>query len=135
MAITDAQSGATLLSVSAPAPIRLGGTVTKGDAVGYAGGWIRALATVGSVTDFRCVAGEDGVLGQTIIAYFDAVILSGRITAATEGAAVYVAEGSNNGQYTETAPSTTGDINTIIGYAITATKLALQPSLNPDTIA
>ncbi len=136
MAFADAQSGAVIHHGESPAPILLAGAVTKGDAVGYSGGWKRALATAGGVIQMRCVAAEDGDIGQTIIAYFGDVDIGGsRFSGATVGGAVYVAEGTSNGMYTQTAPSTTSDSTKIVGYATAATRLQLTPLANVDTTA
>jgi hypothetical protein len=84
----------------------------------------------------RCVAAEDGVDGQEITAYFDDVIIEGdRFSGATAGGAIYVAEGTSNGMYTQTAPSTSLDSTKIVGYALTATKLILSPQMNVDSVA
>lgn len=135
MAFADAQSGATILYGDNPATIELAGTVTKGDAIGFSSGWKRALATTGSVVQIRAVAAEDGVSGQKITAYFGTVLVDDRHSGATVGGALYVAEGSDNGKLTQTAPTTSGDANKICGYALTATLMAILPNLNVDSTA
>lgn len=128
MALTDSQDNAVISFGESPAQIVLAGTVTKGDALGFSSGWKRALATVGSVVQLRCVAGSDGVSGETIVAYFgDIVITGGRFTGGVAGSAFYVAEGSNNGKYTETKPTTSGDADGIAGYTVTATTILVTP--------
>ena len=136
MAFVDAQANAIIKKGISPAIIKLAGTVTKGDAVGYSSGWKRALATAGSVVQMRCVAGEDGVTGQEITAYFGNVIFTGsRFSGATVGGALYVAEGSDNGKYTQTAPTTATDSNKVVGYATSATEAVLTPQANVDSVA
>jgi hypothetical protein len=136
MAFADAQSGSVVFNGESPTVIKLAGVVTKGDAVGYSAGWKRALATAASVVQMRLVAGEDGVIGHDIIAYVGHVELGGtRFSGATIGGAVYVAEGTSNGMYTQTAPTTTADSNKIVGYAVAADRLHLFGSMNVDTIA
>ncbi len=135
MAFGDAQTTGRFAYTESPATIELVGTVSLGDALGYDGGWKRALATSGSVVQLRCVAGEDGVSGQRITAYFGTCLIDVRISGATPGGAMYVAEGSDDGEYVQTAPSTSGDANTIVGYALTATRIAIVPSLNVDSVA
>ena len=119
------------------ASITVSGAVSKGDALGVSSGeFARALATVSSVVQMRCVAAKDGIDGETIDAYFGPTIISGaRFSGATAGGAVYVAEGTSNGKYTQTAPSTTGDANTIVGYALSPTIFVLIPNFNTDTVA
>jgi len=136
MAFADGQTSATIFYGESPASIKLAGTVVKGDAIGYSGGWKRALATVGTAIQMRCVAGEDGVSGQTITAYFGFCIVGGdRFSGGTAGSSVYVAESTSNGMYTETAPSTTGDCTKIVGIVFDATTLHLYPFKNNDSIA
>lgn len=137
MAFADAQANAVITYGADPIQGRLGGTVTKGDAVGKSGGkWVRALATTGGVIQLSAVAGEEGVDGQTITIYTGITIIEGsRFSGATAGGALYVAEGTSSGQYTQTAPTTTGDANTIVGYALSATKGVVLPRFNVDSVA
>jgi hypothetical protein len=84
----------------------------------------------------RCVAGEDGVSGQTITVYFGRCVIGGaRFSGATAAGEVYVAEGSDNGKYTQTAPSTSGDYNTVQGVALDATTLIITPNHAIDSTA
>jgi len=136
MAFADAQDNAVIFYGESPAPIFLSGTVTKGDCVGYSSGWKRALATTASVVQMRCCAAEDGVLGQTIVAYFGECKMGGsRLSGATAGSALYVAEGTASGQYTETVPDTTGDATTAIGEVLDATTTLLFPHRNNHSVA
>lgn len=134
MAFADDQSQGTIKEAALTPQITLAGTVTRGDILGYSSGWKRALATAGSVVQGRLVALQDGVSGDVIRAAQFAVV-TGRYSGATPGNAIYVAEGSDNGKVTETAPSTTNDANTIIGRAIDATTLLLYPGIKPDSTA
>jgi len=136
MAFADAGTAATIFEGEGEGTIELSGTVVKGDILGYSSGWKRALATVDTAIQGRCVAAEPGVSGQRIIVYFDRVVLGGsRFSGATSGGAVYVAEGTSNGMYTQTAPTTTGDCDKIIGYAVSPTVLVITPSYIIDSIA
>ena len=135
MAFADAQASAVIVSGKVPATVKAVGAVTKGDALGFSGGWKRALATTGSVVQMRCVAAEDGVDGQDVSVYFEQAVLEGRLSGMTAGGALYVAEGTSNGMYTQTAPTTTGDANTIVGYALTTTKAVITPNANVDSVA
>jgi len=135
MAFTDAQANAEILEGDGESTAELAGTVVRGDILGYSSGWVRALATVATAIQARCVAAEDGVSGQRIKVYFVWAVIGGRITGATVGGAVYVAEGTSNGMYTQTAPTTTGDCNKIIGYAITPTIISVRPLDITDSIA
>lgn len=136
MAFADAQDNAQILYGEVPASIPLAGTVSKGDALGYSGGWKRALATTGSVVQIRCVAAEDGVSGQYITAYFGVTIIGGsRFSGGTTNGKLYVAEGSDNGQYTQTAPSDSGDATTEAGVMLSATVAMVMPAHTADSTA
>jgi hypothetical protein len=119
---------------SIPIQITLAESVVKDDVLGYSSGWKRALATASSVIQARCVAAMDGKSGDKIIAYFGKTRVSGRISGATVGAEVYVAEGTSYGQYTETAPSTSGDATKIVGVAISATEIMTDPNAYADSV-
>ena len=136
MAFADGQSSGIIEYGEDEATITLAGTVKLGDCLGWSSGWKRALATTGSVIPMRCVAGEDGASGQKIKAYFGKTVLSGsRFSGGTAGNALYVAEGTSNGKYTETAPSTSGDSTTKIGYMLSANEATLIPNRNVDSTA
>ena len=135
MAVTDAQDNAVIKYGEGFAVIELAGTVKAGDAVGYSGGWVRALATTAGVIQMRCVAGDDGVDGQKITAYFGTCIVEGgRFSGGTVGGALYVDEGTSVGKYTQTAPSDTGDATTVVGYALSATEMAITPNHAQDSV-
>ena len=77
----------------------------------------------------------DGKSGDKIVAYFGKVRLGGRISGMTVGNPLYVAEGTDNGKYTETAPTTSGDATKIVGYSISATEAVIDANANADTTA
>jgi len=136
MAFADAQAGAKIYDVEGVASVELAGTVAKGDILGYSSGWVRALATVGTAIAGKCVALEDGVAGQRIYVAFEQAIIGGsRFSGATAGGALYVAEGTSNGKYTQTVPSTSGDCTKIIGYMLNAMTAVVRPLDNNDSIA
>lgn len=135
MSFSDTQDNATLDYGEDEAIITLAGATVIGDAVGWSSGWKRALATTGTAIQLRCVAGENGSTGQRIKAYFGKTVISGsRFSGGTAGAAMYVAEGSDNGEYTETKPTTSGDVDTVIGYVLSATEVVVLPSRNIDSV-
>lgn len=137
MAFADAQANANILYADTIALVTVGEAVAKGDILGYSSGkWVRALATVGGVIQARCVATEDGASGARIFASFGRTIIGGsRFSGATVGGAVYVDEGTAYGKYTQTAPSTTGDANKIIGYATNVDALVIEPFAHSDSVA
>lgn len=94
----------------------------RGDVLGYSSGWKRALATVGTAIKGLVVALADGAIGDSVPVSQNPVV--GGYSGATPGGYVYVAEGTSNGQVTQTAPSTAGDICNRIGIAISATEVA-----------
>jgi hypothetical protein len=135
MALTDAQSGGLILDGTCPMEITLAGACVKGDILGYSTGWKRALATTGTAIRGKCVAAMDGGIGDKIVAFFGKTRIGGRFSTNTMGGQVYVAEGTSNGKYTESAPSTGGDCNKIIGIMVSATEIVVDPNVNADTTA
>ena len=114
--------------------VTLADTVTRGDVLGYSSGWKRAIATTGGVIQGRVVALADGVSGD-IIPVSPNPVVSG-YSGGTAGNYVYVAEGSgNDGEITETAPTTSGDANTIIGVVLSATKVLFFLNARADSTA
>ena len=136
MAVTDSQDNAQILYGETPGQVVLGGTVKKGDSMGYSGSWVRALATTAGVIQIRCVAGSDGVSGETITVYFGPTLVGGsRFSGGTVNGKLYVAEGTDVGEYTQTAPSTSGDANTECGTMISATIAFVMPAHTADSTA
>ncbi len=98
-----------------------------GDLLGYSSGWLRALATAGTVIAGQLVALEDGIGGEVIEAA--QLVVLGGFTGGTPGGSVYSAEGTDDGEYTETEPSTQFDIKTVIGRVLSATQILVMPSV------
>uniref|UniRef100_A0A6M3KUJ5 Uncharacterized protein n=1 Tax=viral metagenome TaxID=1070528 RepID=A0A6M3KUJ5_9ZZZZ len=136
MAFVDSQTGGIIDYGAGESEIKLATAAKVGDAIGWSSGWVRALATTGTAIQMRCVAAQDGASGQKIKAYFGKVLLGGtRISGGTAGSALYVAEGTSNGKYTETAPTDTGDCDTVVGYMFSTTEAILIPGRNTDSVA
>ena len=136
MAFSDPGKGRLILDSgrgTEPEKITLAEAVKCGDVLGYSSGWKRALATAGSVIQGRLVALADGKSGEEVPV--SANPAAGGYSGATPGGYVYVDEGSNNGRITQTAPSTGGDANTIIGVALSATKVLFFLNGRPDSTA
>ncbi len=133
MAFSDPGKGRIIEQGEGLVRVTLAEACKAGDILGYSSGWKRALATTGTAVQGRLVAGEDGVSGDVITAYRRAVV-SG-YSGGTAGNAVYVAEGADNGQVTETQPTTSGDCNTLIGYMASAAVAALEPGSRTDSTA
>jgi hypothetical protein len=104
-----------------PGKVVLAEACVAGDVLGYSSGWKRALATVGSVIQARLVALKGGAAGEEIPVSPHPVV-SG-YSGATAGNPIYTAEGTANGQVTETEPTTTNDANTVLGYSLNATTI------------
>ena len=117
---------------SAPT-VTLAEACKRGDVLGYSSGWKRALATTSSVIQGRVVALQDGEEGDEV-PVSPCPVVSG-YTGATPGSPVYVAEGSDNGKITQTAPDTSGDADTEIGIALSATKVLFFLNARPDSTA
>ena len=136
MAFSDHGKGRVILDSgrgTEPEKVTLAEDCKGGDVLGYSSGWKRALATTGSVIQGRLVALADGKNGEEVPVSANPVI--GGYSGATPGGYVYVAEGSNNGQVTQTAPSTSGDANTIIGIALSATEVMFFLNSRADSTA
>ena len=116
-----------------PQTVTLAEACKAGDVLGYSSGWKKALATTGSVIQGRVVALRDGAIGEEVPVSANPVV--GGYTGTTPGNYVYVAEGSDSGEITETAPTTTGDANTIIGVALAATKVMFFLNSRADSVA
>ncbi len=124
MAFSDPGKGRVVLDSgrgTEPGKVTLAEDCKCGDVLGYSSGCKRALATTGSVIQGRLVALAGGKSGEEVPVSANAVVDG--YSGATAGGYVYVDEGSNNGRITQTAPITGGDANTIIGIALSATKV------------
>ncbi|MDP2731409.1 MAG: hypothetical protein Q8O55_13170 [Dehalococcoidales bacterium] len=136
MAFSDPGTGRVILDSgrgTEPEKVTLAEDCKCGDVLGYSSGWKRALATTGSVIQGRLVALADGKSGGEVPVSADPVL--GGYSGATPGNYLYVAEDTGNGQITETAPSTSGDANTIIGLALSATEVIFFLNSRPDSTA
>ena len=136
MAFSDPGTGRVVLDSgrgTEPEKVTLAEDCKCGDVLGYSSGWKRALATAGSVIQGRLVALTDGKSSAEVPVSANPVI--GGYTGATVGGYVYVAEGSNNGKVTQTAPSTSGDANTVIGVALSATEVMFFLNSRADSTA
>ncbi len=136
MAFSDLGKGRIILDSgrgTQPEKVTMAEAVKCGDVLGYSSGWKRALATTGSVIQGRLIALADGKSGEDVPVSANPVV--GGYTGATLGGYVYVDEGSNNGRITQTAPSTGGDANTIIGIALSATKVIFFLNSRADSTA
>lgn len=123
-----------LWSLGPQAPkVTLAEACKRGDILGYSSGWKKALATVGTAIQGRLVALADGAIGDVIPVSHIAVV--GGYTGATAGSPVYVDESTNSGKVTQTAPSTSGDCNTIIGIALSATEVLFFLNSRADSLA
>ncbi len=134
MALTEASPiRRIILQAYGRCRITLAETVKQGDALGYSSGWKRSLATVGTVIPCELIALEAGISGDVIEAAAGAML--GGFTSATPGAALYQAEGSAYGEYTETKPTTGSDIDTVIGRILSASEVLVLPSVRAaDTV-
>ena len=136
MALTEASPKnrrITAIGPKFPITLKAASPCIAGDALGYSSGWMLALATTGTAIAAELIACEKGVGGDVIEACREAVI--GGFSGGTVGGAVYQAEGTASGEYTETAPSTGGDCNTIIGVIISATEILVWPGNRAPTVA
>jgi len=136
MAFSDPAKGRDILDSgrgTQPQKVTLGEACVAGDVLGYSSGWKRALATTGSVIQGRVIALKGGASGADVPVSANPVV--GGYSGATPGGYVYVDEGTNYGQITQTAPSTSGDANTIIGIALSATEVMFFLNSRVDSTA
>ena len=136
MAFGDAGVGRSILDSgrgTEPQTVTLAEACEVGDVLGYSSGWKLALATTGSVIQGRVVALRKGAIGDEVPVSANPVV--GGYTGATPGGYVYVAEGSDSGQITQTAPTTGGDANTIVGIALSATEVMFFLNSRADSTA
>ena len=136
MAFSDPGTGRVILDSgrgTEPGKVTLAEDCKCGDVLGYSSGWKKALATTGSVIQGRLVALADGKSGEEVPVSASPVI--GGYSGATAGGYVYLAEGTDNGEITQTAPSTSGDANTIIGMALSATDVMFFLNSRADSTA
>ena len=94
--------------------------------------WVRALATTGTVVQGKKVALEGGIIGESIDASQNPVVVG--YSGATPGAFVYVAEGTNHGEVTETKPTDSGDADTVVGVVLTASVVAFFLGARPESL-
>ena len=135
MALTEGTPRSrNVIAIGPKFKITLAGTVIAGDCLGYATGWKRALATAGTAIQGKLIALQGGVSGEVIEVTREAVI-SG-FTLGTPGGLVYNEEGAGvGGGYTETAPVTGGDVNTILRYILAADTIIVAPSTRAGSVA
>ena len=136
MAFSDPGIGRNILDAgrgTEPQEVTLAEACQVGDVLGYSSGWKRALATTGSVIQGRLIALRKGASGERVPVSANPVV--GGYSGATPGGYVYAAEGTDNGKITQTAPSTSGDANTIIGIALTATEVMFFLNSRADSTA
>ena len=128
MAFADSGSGRHVICGPGPAAgmVTLAGTCAEGDVLGYSTGWKRALATVSSVVNPQLIALKGGVSGDVIPVAAVCVVTG--YSGGTPGGLIYLAEGTSNGQVTDTAPTTTNDVKTVIGVLLDATTIAFNLS-------
>ena len=123
----------TVMEGHLPQQVTLAAACEPGDLLGYSSGWKLALATVGTAIPARLVAAQKGAVGDRIGAF--AIAKVNGFTGATVGAAVYLAEGTASGDYTDTAPSTTNDVIQPVGYMVSATEAMVNLAVPMNTLS
>jgi hypothetical protein len=128
MAFADPGVGRQVISAPAPSggSVLLAEACEEGDILGYSTGWKLALATVTTVINPQLVALKKGAIGDTIPVAVVCVVTG--YTGGTPGGLIYCAEGTAKGDVTDTVPSTTGDVKTVIGVLLNATTIAFNLS-------
>lgn len=132
MAFQDPGTNRTVLwSLGPIAPtVTVEQDVKAGDVLGYSSGWVKAIASGETVIQGRLVAVADAPAdGQCPVSH---VALVEGYSGATAGGYVYVST-SAAGSVTQTAPSSAGDADTIIGIALTETTILFFLNSRPDS--
>jgi len=134
MAFSDPGIGRQVIVSPGPAAamVTVAEDVKEGDILGYSSGWKRALATAGGVIQGRLVALAHTPSGGNCPVAAHCVVDG--YSEATPGGYVYVAEGSDKGKVTQTAPSTSGDATTIIGIALSDTAIQFFLNSRADSV-
>lgn len=119
MALTDANP--RVIAAAGPGvPITLAGTVVRGDLIGNNSGWVQADANGNILAEY--VAGEDGVSGDVITVYKDAVV--DNYTGGTARSTLYLSDTA--GAVSETAS------RQVVGKVLSASTV--EVSLPPTTV-
>jgi hypothetical protein len=134
MAFADNQGSRVILNgwpeKGLPLAVTASETVKKGDLVFVTSGTITPVDS-DDAEHGRLIAGADGAAGEYVPCYWCALIDG--FTDATSGAAIYT--GTTAGTYTETADTSSGDSNEIVGYMLTATIALVLPAVRADSLA
>src|SRR3989304_3733270 len=136
MALTEASPrNRTVRAIGPKFKVALSGTVIAGDLIGYATGWKRALATVATAIQGKFIALQGGGSRDEIEVCREAII-GGFPPGTPVGGLVYSEGGAGGGGGSpEPAPATTGDVNTILGYILSATEIYVAPSVRAGSTA
>ena len=128
MAFADPAKGRSVIQSPGPeaVAVTVAEAVKEGDILGYSSGWKRALATVGGVISPQLVALKDTASGKQCPVAAHCVVTG--YTGGTPGGLIYTAEGTSNGQVTDTIPTTQNDVITVIGVLLDATTIAFNLS-------
>jgi hypothetical protein len=123
MSFADPAKGRSVIQSPGPEgyAVTVAEAVKEGDILGYSSGWKRALATTGSVINPQLIALKDTASGKMCPVANEAIVTG--YSGGTPGGLIYLAEGTSYGQVTDTAPSTTGDVKTIIGVLLDAATI------------
>ena len=126
MSFSDPAKGRSVIQSPGPEAyaVTVAEAVKEGDILGYSSGWKRALATVSSVINPQLIALKDTPSGGKCPVASEAIVTG--YSGGTPGGLIYLAEGTSYGQATDTAPSTTGDVKTVIGVLMDATTIAFN---------
>lgn len=118
MAFADGTSR-IIKEATCPVQITLAGTVAKGDPLGYSAGtgWVRADANAGVPAEL--IAGADGVSGDKIPAYKDAIIDG--FSGGADGTLLYLSDTA--GGYATTASTTSEQL---LGRMVSATRAVIN---------
>jgi len=113
-----------------PMQITLAAAVKAGELLGYSSGWVKSNAAAGTAIAAELIAGQNGVIGDKITAYRSAVLWD-RDAPFTAGALYYV-DKTTAGGITATMPPTAGDIDQMVGIAVSTERVIVELHCGQD---
>ncbi len=116
---------------SQPVQIVLAEAAKCGQLLGYSSGWKLSNAATGTAIAAELVAGQSGVVGDTITAYRRCTLWD-RDAPFTAGSLYYVDEAAGPGGITATMPVTSGDIDQMVGIAVSTERVVVDLHCGQD---
>jgi len=113
-----------------PVQITLAAAAKVGQLLGYSTGWKLSNATAGTAIAAELIAGQSGVIGDQITAYRRCTLWD-RDAPFTAGSLYYV-DKTTAGGITATMPPTSGDIDQMVGIAVSTERVIVDLHCGQD---